>query len=52
MGISKSPPGKDNRCLNIIKTFTFFLYESISRSLLGKDKLIYSVNMALKVLQS
>jgi dynein heavy chain len=52
MGISKSPPGKDARCGNIIRTFTLFLYESISRSLLGKDKMIYSLTMAIKVLQS
>lgn len=51
-GIEKAIPGKENRCKNIIDRFQKLLYESICRSLLEKDKLIYSMLICMKILQS
>lgn len=48
----KSLTGKENRTRNIIDRFQMNLYESICRSLLEKDKLIFSLLMCMKVLQS
>lgn len=48
----KSVLGKENRSRNIIDRFQMNLYESICRSLLEKDKLIFSLLMCMKVLQS
>lgn len=50
--IQKAIPGRENRCKNIIDKFQMSLYESICRSLLEKDKLIFSLLMCMKVLQS
>ena len=51
-GIEKAIPGKENRCKNIIDRFQKLLYESICRSLLEKDKLIFSMLICMKILQS
>jgi dynein heavy chain len=48
----KSLTSKENRTRNIIDRFQMMLYESICRSLLEKDKLIFSLLMCMKVLQS
>lgn len=49
-GIEKSIPGKENRCKNVIDKFQILFYESLCRSLLEKDKLIYSFLIAIKIL--
>ena len=51
-GIDKAPSGKENRCRNIIDKFQILLYESICRALLEKDKIVFSLLMTMKVLQS
>ncbi|CAD8115295.1 unnamed protein product [Paramecium sonneborni] len=50
--IRESIQGKENRSKNIIDKFQISLYESICRSLLEKDKLIFSFLMTMKVMQS
>lgn len=41
-----------NRCDDIINTHQLSLYDSICRALLEKDKLIYSLLMCIKILES
>jgi dynein heavy chain len=50
--IEKATPGKEGRCRNIIAKFMQLLYESICRSLLEKDKLIFSLTMTIRILLS
>ncbi|KAL4494234.1 hypothetical protein ABPG73_018753, partial [Tetrahymena malaccensis] len=53
-GIKTAAPAKDNkenRSKNIINQFQILLYESICRSLLEKDKLIFSFLMCMKILE-
>ena len=49
--IEKTVKDKENRINNIIDKFQEFLYDSICRSLLEKDKLIFSLLMCQKVLE-
>jgi dynein heavy chain len=51
-GILKAIPGKENRKENIINRFQQLLYEGICRSLLEKDKIIFSLLLTLKILES
>jgi dynein heavy chain len=50
--IRESVPGKENRSNNIIDKFQILLYEGLCRSLLEKDKLIYSFLLCLKIMLS
>jgi len=50
--IRTSAIGKERRCLNIIEKFTTILYENVCRSLLEKDKLLFSFLMCVKIMQS
>ncbi|EAS04067.1 axonemal dynein heavy chain (macronuclear) [Tetrahymena thermophila SB210] len=49
--ITQAIPGRENRCKNIIDSFQFLLYESICRSLLEKDKLIFSFLLCVKIME-
>lgn len=51
-GIAKAIPGKENRRENIVNRFQQLLYESTCRSLLEKDKIIFSLLLCLKILES
>ena len=48
--IEKSIPGKENRCKNIIDKFQINFYESLCRSLLEKDKIIFSFLIFIKIM--
>jgi len=50
--IRNSAMGKEKRCQNIIEKFTIILYENVCRSLLEKDKLLFSFLMCIKIMQS
>ena len=50
--IRNSALGKEKRCQNIIEKFTIILYENVCRSLLEKDKLLFSFLMCIKIMQS
>lgn len=50
--IREAIPGKENRSKNIIDKFQISLYEGICRSLLEKDKLIFSLLLCLKIMSS
>ena len=53
-GIDKTPPQKEkeSRVKNINLTFTSLLYDHVVRSLLEKDKLIFSFLMCTSILQN
>lgn len=48
--IREAPQGKEHRCLNIIDKFQQLLYDSVCRSLLEKDKIIFSFLLQIKIL--
>lgn len=50
--IDKTPPGKEFRVKNINISFTSILYDHVVRSLLEKDKLIFSFLMCSSILQN
>jgi len=50
-GIERTNPSREGRCENIIANFQLMLYESICRSLLEKDKLIFSLLIAIKLME-
>ena len=50
-GIDKTPPGKEARVKNINNTFTSLLYDHVVRSLLEKDKLIFSFLICTSIME-
>jgi len=50
--IKSSNPTKDGRSDSIIETFQLLLFDNVCRSLLEKDKLLFSFLMCMKIMQT